>query len=94
MLDTASSDTWVAYPSVECRTKYPGTEPLSQSACGFQDFYEPGPEFKQAPNQNFDISYGDLRFARGVFGKTDVEVAGIKYEISKDGFASPALMKL
>ena len=77
MIDTASSDTWIASPNVQCLTQ-DRQSPLPQSDCGFQDFYSPGKEFKPIPNQTFDIFYGSGGFARGDFGRVDVEVAGIK----------------
>ena len=59
----------------QCRNS---TGVIPQAGCNFSQTYIPGKEFKQVPDRNFNASYGSGGNVVGVYGKTDVEVAGVK----------------
>lgn len=87
VVDTGSSDTWVARSDFTCVDVADGA-PQPQSQCAFGGTYdvskEPkasnaaGSRFKKLANVNFNVTYGDGEYLTGVFGDIDVTLAGIK----------------
>lgn len=77
LVDTGSSDTWVVEKGFQC-VNITTQAPLPEEGCYFGPTYHPGPSFTQIPNENFNITYGDLEFLTGIVGYEDVALAGIK----------------
>lgn len=78
IMDTGSSDTWVAQTGFQCyniTTK----DPLPEAACKFGRTYAPGSEFDVIENTNFNTFYGDGSFADGMFGLVNVTLGGIRF---------------
>ena len=77
VVDTGSSDTWLATSSFQCLK--PGTgDYLPQSACEFGALYNQTSTFKPIPDQNFQVTYTNGETLRGTFGTEEVTVAGIR----------------
>ncbi|KAG9237364.1 aspartic proteinase precursor [Amylocarpus encephaloides] len=76
IVDTGSSDTWVASTTFACRDPRTG-EPADQSACAFGPLYD-RQDFQEIPDQNFQISYGDGSSVSGVMGYAQVTLGGIQ----------------
>ncbi|KAF2663228.1 acid protease [Microthyrium microscopicum] len=76
IVDTGSSDTWLIESSFQCTDA--NSQAVSQATCNFGPTY-PGTfsAEEEIPNVNFNIGYGDGEFVTGVFGKADIEIAGI-----------------
>lgn len=71
-----SSDTWLAGKGFQCvNVTTEADEP--ESDCLFASTYSIEPPFKQIPDANFNITYGDGEFLRGIFGFEPVTIAGI-----------------
>ncbi|MCJ1351348.1 MAG: hypothetical protein MMC33_001332 [Icmadophila ericetorum] len=77
VLDTGSSDTWLAETGFQCVTIATGA-PRPEKACKFGPLFTPSSTFKQIPDVNFNITYGDLEFLTGIFGTDSVTLAQIK----------------
>lgn len=84
VVDTGSSDTWVARADFACVDVLTGA-PRPQASCRFARTFDtssstssPGSEFTQVDNANFNITYGDGERVVGVFGTLDVTVAGVR----------------
>jgi hypothetical protein len=76
IIDTGSSDTWVAETGFQCVDLYKG--PLPEDNCAFGPPFTPGSSFTKIADENFNITYGDGEFATGDVGYEDVTLAGIK----------------
>ena len=78
VIDTGSSDTWVANTGFQCTR--PGTgDFLPQSACEFGPLYDNrNSSFKQIPDVSFRVRYTDGESLSGIFGTEQVTVAGIR----------------
>lgn len=70
VIDTGSSDTWVAESNFTCKKG-------AQSACLFGALYTRSSTFTPINNENFEISYADGEYLDGVFGTEKVTLAGI-----------------
>jgi len=75
IVDTGSSDTWLAESGFRC-VDASGTA-QNASACGFGATYPSSFGANQIKNTNFNISYGDGEFVTGDFGTADITIAGI-----------------
>lgn len=76
VVDTGSSDTWLAGTGFQCvNVTTDADEP--ESDCLFGSTYNISPTFKQIPDENFNITYGDGEFLTGIVGHEAVIVAGI-----------------
>ncbi|EHL02179.1 putative aspartic-type endopeptidase [Glarea lozoyensis 74030] len=73
IVDTGSSDTWVASKTLQCT--YFGIE-VSQAFCKFGPLYD-RQTFKKIQGQNFRIQYGDGTEATGDMGYDSVTLGGI-----------------
>ena len=77
VIDTGSSDTWIAQKKFQCINVTTGVD-QPQSSCLFGPLYTMSKTFKQIPNQNFNISYADGEFLTGILGTERVTLAGIE----------------
>ncbi len=76
VVDTGSSDTWLAETGFRCFDVATGT-PEPESYCAFGPTYNISSTFKQIPNENFNISYADGEVLTGIVGTERVTLAGI-----------------
>lgn len=76
IVDTGSSDTWVAGSGFQCVDLETG-DPETEAYCNFGPTYNVTDSFVQIPNENFNITYGDGEFLTGVIGYENVTLAGI-----------------
>lgn len=76
ILDTGSSDTWVASSGLTCLDQFGEQVPIAQ--CNFGELY--GGSFPEGniTDENFSISYGDGEAVLGMLGYADVSLAGIE----------------
>jgi len=58
VVDTGSSDTWIVHSDFTC-VDIVTNQTIPRNRCYFGPQYQPGSEFKQIPNENFNITYGD-----------------------------------
>ncbi|KAF7971938.1 hypothetical protein HWV62_19387 [Athelia sp. TMB] len=90
IVDTGSSDTWLAEKGFKCfnLTSYP--EP--QSTCAFGSLYDPSKSKTYAldPNRNFNISYGDGEFLTGTVAFETVTVGGLTVKKQEIGVVNKA----
>ncbi|MCJ1303494.1 hypothetical protein MMC08_006304 [Hypocenomyce scalaris] len=76
VVDTGSSDTWLAETGFKCVDQYTdAAEP--ESYCLFGPTYNISSTFRPIANENFNITYGDGEFLTGTFGLEQVTLAGI-----------------
>ncbi|KAG0652392.1 putative aspartic-type endopeptidase [Hyphodiscus hymeniophilus] len=89
IVDTGSSDTWLVESGFKC-VDITTSAPLPESACDFGPTYNVTHTFKQIPNENFNITYGDGEFLTGIVGTEEVTLAGIKVkqEVALVNFAA------
>ncbi|KAF2117485.1 aspartic peptidase domain-containing protein, partial [Lophiotrema nucula] len=78
VIDTGSSDTWIASSAFQCLSKYT-QKPLSQSACGFGDLYDEGESesWEGIPSHGFEVRYTDGEFLSGDLGIENLEIGGL-----------------
>lgn len=90
IVDTGSSDTWLAKTGFSCYnlTSYP--EP--QSECEFGPLYNPADSktYKVDSDKNFNISYGDGEFLTGTVAFETVTVAGLTVTNQEIGVVTDA----
>ena len=75
LLDTGSSDLWLAQQGVKCVNVNKKAQPVS--ACGFGPLAGTTFQAGAIKNENFNISYGDGEFLTGVLGYENVGIAGV-----------------
>lgn len=75
ILDTGSSDTWVASSSLTCLDQFGEQVPVVQ--CDFGPLFDGSFTEGSIADENFSISYGDGEVVAGTLGYTDVSLAGI-----------------
>jgi hypothetical protein len=75
IVDTGSSDTWLAESGFRCVNATGVAQ--NASACGFGATYPTSFGANQIKNANLNISYGDGEFVTGDFGTADITIAGI-----------------
>ena len=77
IVDTGSSDTWLVETGFKC-VNITDSAPLPEADCYFGPTYNVTDTFKQIPDENFNITYGDGEFLTGIVGTEEVTLAGIK----------------
>lgn len=81
VLDTGSSDTWIASSEFTCLDPITRRS-IPRARCAFGPTYSrsnsSSEPFKQISNENFNITYGDGEFLTGPLGTIDVGLAGLK----------------
>lgn len=78
ILDTGSSDTWIAGNNFSCQDF--GFE-VPQNYCGLgatYNFKGDKSTFQQIPHENFNIQYGDGSAIAGLMGYENLAIAGIE----------------
>lgn len=75
ILDTGSSDLWLAEQGVKCVDVNMESQPVA--TCGFGPLASSTFQDGIIANENFNISYGDGEFLTGVLGYENIGVAGI-----------------
>ena len=76
LVDTGSSDTWLAETGFQCLDQYSdAAEP--EYYCMFGSTYNTSDTFRAISNENFNITYGDGEFLTGIFGLEKVTLGGI-----------------
>lgn len=78
VLDTGSSDTWVAGKGFACLSTEESGVTIPESGCRFGPLYTTSSTFQTIPNENFHIAYSDGESLDGTFGTEHVTVAGIE----------------
>lgn len=76
IVDTGSSDTWVAQTDFSC-VDIETSAPLPEADCEFGTTYNVTSTFTEIPGENFNITYGDGEFLTGFFGTENITLAGI-----------------
>lgn len=76
-MDTGSSDTWLVETGFKC-VDVTTSDPEPESYCAFGPTYNVSDTFKQVPDENFNITYGDGEFLTGILGRESVTLAGIE----------------
>jgi len=76
VVDTGSSDTWIVHSDFTC-VDVNTNQTIPQSRCYFGPQYQPGNEFKQILNENFNITYGDGEYLTGPVGTLPLTLADI-----------------
>lgn len=76
ILDTGSSDTWLAVSGFQCFSAVTGA-PQSEADCLFGPTYNISKTFKQIPNENFNVTYADQEVVTGIEGTEEITLAGI-----------------
>jgi len=85
VIDTGSSDTWLAEKGFECFNVTTGAT-VPEADCAFgSDGYTPSSTFSQIPNENFNITYGDGEMLIGILGIEKVTLAGITVDNQEVG---------
>ena len=89
IVDTGSSDTWLVETGFKC-VDIETSDPLPESDCEFGPTYNVTDTFKQIPNENFNITYGDGEFLTGIVGTEEVTLAGlnVKQEVALVNYAA------
>ncbi|KAB8304306.1 hypothetical protein EYC80_003717 [Monilinia laxa] len=77
IVDTGSSDTWLAETGFSCIDLDTG-ESTTEATCGFGPTYTKDSTFKAISGEEFEIEYGDGEYLTGVLGSQSVTFAGIK----------------
>jgi hypothetical protein len=77
IVDTGSSDTWIIKSGFTC-VNITDSAPLPEADCYFGPTYNVTDTFKQIPDENFNITYGDGEFLTGIVGYEYITLAGIK----------------
>jgi hypothetical protein len=75
ILDTGSSDLWLAERGVQCVDE--NGNPVATAECGFGPLVSNTFQDGNIVNENFNISYGDGEFLTGTLGYEDVELGGV-----------------
>lgn len=75
LVDTGSSDTWIASEDFKCVSR--ARLPIAQSSCQFGPLFDGAFPAGPIPDQNFNVSYGSGEFVTGETGLMDISIAGI-----------------
>jgi hypothetical protein len=75
ILDTGSSDTWLASSSFQCIDANGNSQ--AQSQCDFGPLFQGDFGSNKIDGVNFNISYGDGEYVNGDMGYENVTIAGI-----------------
>ncbi|KAF5871887.1 putative aspartic-type protein [Botrytis fragariae] len=76
IVDTGSSDTWLAETGFSCVNLDTGKS-ASEATCAFGPTYTKDSTFKAISGEEFSITYGDGEYLTGVLGSQPVTFAGI-----------------
>jgi hypothetical protein len=76
ILDTGSSDTWVAGTGYQCISRSSGAQ-VPQSTCNLNPTYSADGTFTLVPNENMLSSYAEGTFIQGPVGYSVVTLAGL-----------------
>jgi aspergillopepsin I len=78
VIDTGSSDTWIAKTSFQCHARFTG-EVIAQKVCGFGDLYDPSASstFESISTHDFSVKYTDGEYLDGVLGTEELEIGGL-----------------
>jgi hypothetical protein len=78
VLDTGSSDTWLASSSFQCVARITRTV-LPQAACEFAALYDPATSlsYREEIKDGFKVAYADGEVLAGDLGVENVRVAGL-----------------
>ncbi|KAF2744779.1 acid protease [Sporormia fimetaria CBS 119925] len=81
VIDTGSSDTWIASSQFQCVTQFTQS-PLPQSDCGFGPLHNESlsKSWDAYEGYNFSVRYTDGEFLEGELGVENVEIGGVKFE--------------
>jgi len=90
VIDTGSSNTWVAETNFKCYTYTLPHTPLPESACLFGPTYNITNTFSQIHDENLNFTYDSGEFITGIIGNEDVTLAGIKVEKQTVGIVQAA----
>ncbi|KAF2734428.1 acid protease [Polyplosphaeria fusca] len=79
VIDTGSSDTWVAGSGFQCLSRYART-PLRQESCGFGTLYgkEDSPTWSRIPTHDFQVRYTDGEYLTGDLGTEELTIGGLQ----------------
>ncbi|KAF2269670.1 acid protease [Lojkania enalia] len=79
VLDTGSSDTWIASSDFRCLSRHTDME-LKQSACGFGALYDQNESlsWEKIETHDFEVKYMDGEFLNGEIGTEDFEIGGLE----------------
>ncbi|KAK5089336.1 hypothetical protein LTR70_007133 [Exophiala xenobiotica] len=77
VVDTGSSDTWIVHNDFTC-VDIITNQAIPRDRCYFGPQYQPGDEFRQIPDANFNITYGDGEYLTGPVGTLPVTLADIR----------------
>ncbi|KAI0034703.1 acid protease [Vararia minispora EC-137] len=91
IVDTGSSDSWLAKKGFSCFTLADEPEPEAECAFG-TDGFDPdaSPTFVAYPGHNFNISYGDGEFLTGEVGFETVAIGGLTVTSQEVGIVTDA----
>lgn len=78
VIDTGSSDTWLAQTSFQCVSPNTGT-PVSEAQCAFGPLY-PSSTLIEIPGLEINVSYADGEKLEGVIGYGLSNIAGLSIE--------------
>ncbi|KAJ7124372.1 acid protease [Mycena epipterygia] len=91
IVDTGSSDTWLAEKGFACFNLTGHPEPVSTCAFGTQGFdIHQSKSFQPYPNTSFSISYGDGEYLSGAAAFETVSVGGLTVTHQEIGVVSSA----
>ena len=78
VIDTGSSDTWVAASSFKCIDP-DEIDPIAPNNCGFNASYDPStsPTWKPLRGHDFSVSYTGGEFLRGELGTEQLGIGGV-----------------
>lgn len=86
LLDTGSSDTWVAQEGFQC-VDYAG-EDVDPATCGFGPTYPGDFQYGAIPEQHLYIQYGDGEIIYGPVGYSDITLGNITVTRQEAGLAN------
>lgn len=77
VIDTGSSDTWVASSTFVCTSRFTRKR-LPQRACGFGQLYdvENNANFTEIEDRKFSVRYSDGEYLNGDLGEEDLGIVG------------------
>ncbi|KAI9691085.1 MAG: hypothetical protein M1822_008705 [Bathelium mastoideum] len=84
VIDTGSSDTWLVRRGFACISYVNGMRE-GQAECAFGPQYVESSTFTEIPNQNFNVTYGDGEYLRGVMGFEEVSLDNVTVPVQEVG---------
>lgn len=79
VIDTGSSDTWIASEAFQCQARTSRIL-LPQSSCGFGKLYNPDESatYVKIASHDFGVSYTDGEYLSGEMGTEELEIGGLE----------------